>query len=248
MPDPKIRFDILSLFPEFFKSPLSSSLISKAIKKGLIEVKTHDIRDFGTGKHKQVDDRPFGGGPGMVLKADVLANSLQDTIATGKKTRKGAKPHVILLDPTGKQYNQKKVRKLSKMGWVILICGHYEGVDERFKELFVGEEISIGDYIVSGGETASLVLIDSIARLIPGFLGKEESTVRESFSTTKVGVRDVKLLDYPDYTRPKEFAGKKIPEVLLSGDHVKIRNWRLKKQIEKTKSRRPDLLKTNFST
>lgn len=243
MPQKKMLFDILTLFPEFFKSPLSTSLISKALKKGVIDINLHDIRQYGVGKRRQVDDRPFGGGPGMILKPDVLERSLQNVISAAPKRPEGYKPYVVLLDPAGKVYNQEKAQKLSKKGWLIFICGHYEGVDERFKELFVDEEISIGDYIVGGGETATLVLIDSISRLVPGFLGKKGSLDTESFSSAKVNGQKVKLLDYPVYTRPEEFAGKKVPRILLSGDHAKISNWRLDKQIAKTRKKRPDLLK-----
>ncbi|OGY26819.1 MAG: hypothetical protein A2Z42_03300, partial [Candidatus Woykebacteria bacterium RBG_19FT_COMBO_43_10] len=179
-------------------------------------------------------------------KPDVLKRSLQSVISVAPKHPEGYKPYIVSLDPAGKVYNQEKAQKLSKKGWLIFICGHYEGVDERFKELFVDEEISIGDYILGGGETAALVLIDSISRLIPGFLGEKQSLVNESFSRAKVNQKKVKLLDYPVYTRPEEFAGKKVPGILLSGDHAKINKWRLNQQIEKTKRKRPDLLKAKI--
>src|SRR3990167_2098267 len=246
MPQKKIQFDILTLFPEFSESPLSTSLISKALKRGVIGINFHDIRPYGVGKRRQVDDRPFGGGPGMILKPDVLGGSLQSVISATPKHPEGYKPYIVLLDPAGKVYNQEKAQKLSKKGWLIFICGHYEGVDERFKDLFVDEEISIGDYILGGGETAALVLIDSISRLIPGFLGEKQSLVNESFSSVTVNQKKVKLLDYPVYTRPEEFAGKKVPRILLSGDHAKIRKWRLDKQIDKTKRKRPDLLEAKI--
>ena len=178
-----LQIDILTLFPNFFSSPLSISLIEKAIRKNILRVGIHDIRESGTGKHKQVDDRPFGGGPGMVLKPDVLADALKKTTEKGtKKTDHGEKPLVILLDPAGETFNQETARRLSKKNWLVLICGHYEGVDERFKQLFVDSEISIGDYVLSGGEPAALVVLDCVARLLPGFLAKEESTILESFS------------------------------------------------------------------
>ncbi len=248
MAQKKIQFDILTLFPKFFKSPLSTSLISKALKKGVIGINLHNIREHGVGKRRQVDDRPFGGGPGMVLKPDVLERSLQSVTSATPKHPEGYKPYIVLLDPTGKVYNQEKAQKLSKKRWLIFICGHYEGVDERFKELFIDEEISIGDYILGGGEPAALVLIDSISRLIPGFLGEKQSLDTESFSSAGVNGQKVKLLDYPVYTRPEEFAGKKVPQVLLSGDHAKISKWRLNKQIEETKRKRPDLLKAKEAT
>jgi len=235
-----MRIDILTLFPGFFKSPFATSLISKAIAKKILGIRIHDIRKAGVGTHRQVDDRPFGGGPGMVLKPDVLAASLKN--AAEDKTAKDT-PYVILLDPAGTPFNQEVAKKLSQRKRLVLICGHYEGVDERFKEFFVDEEISIGDYILSGGETAALVVVDAISRLIPGFLGKEESAVFESFSKHKVSGKEICLLDYPVYTRPEIFAGKKVPKTLLSGNHAAIEKWRLTAAIEKTKNKRPDLLR-----
>jgi tRNA (guanine37-N1)-methyltransferase len=239
----KICFDVLTLFPEFFNDPLSTSLISRAIKKGLIDIKTHSVRDFGVGKHKQVDDRPFGGGPGMVLKPDVLANSLDGVIRNRKEHGTKLKPYVILLDPAGNLFNQEKARKLTKRKWTILVCGHYEGVDERFKQRMVDEEISVGDFVLTGGEPAALILIDAISRLIPGVLGKSESVEQESFGKIRVGKKELKLLDYPVYTHPKNFLGKKVPTVLLSGNHEEIKRWRSEKALSKTKRKRPDLMK-----
>jgi tRNA (guanine37-N1)-methyltransferase len=232
-----LRFDIITLFPSFYTSPLSVSLLGKAIEKNLIEVALHNLRESGTGAHKQVDDRPFGGGPGMVLKPDVLSRCLRLVLA-----QVGKSAHVILLDPAGKVFDQKKADSLAKKKNIVLICGHYEGVDERFKEQHVSEEISVGDYILSGGEAASLIILESISRLIPGFLGKEESIITESFSSAKVDGKNQKLLDYPVYTRPLAFEGKSVPKILLSGNHAEIENWRLEKRIEGTKKRRPDLL------
>lgn len=236
----KFRFDILTLFPNFFKDPLNSSLLGKAIKNKLIKVKIHNIRDFGVGKHRKVDDRPFGGGPGMVLKPDVLANSLSCVITS---TTVGIKPHIIMLDPSGVPLNQKKAQQLSRKRHLILICGHYEGVDERFKEKYVDEEISIGDYVLSGGEPAALVVIDSISRLIPGFLNKEESTKEESFQEIEIKGKKLKLLDYPAYTRPEIFEGQQVPKTLLKGNHSKIKEWRLEQSLKRTRSKRPDLNK-----
>ena len=242
MPKDPILFDILTLFPNFFSGPLSTSLTNKGIHANLIKVGVHDIRDFGSGKHRQVDDRPFGGGPGMVLKPDVLAKSLKNLVDKRSKLVK-SKPHVVLLDAAGSLLKQEKAQSLAKKSWVILICGHYEGVDERFKNAFVDEEISIGDYILTGGEPAALVVLDSVSRLIPGFLGKKESVTSESFAKVRVENKELKLLDYPVYTRPDIFAGRKVPEVLLSGNHQKIGKWRLEKSLEKTKKKRPDLLR-----
>lgn len=238
----KIYFDILTLFPTFFQDPLNTSLLAKGQAKGLVEINVGNIRDFGVGKHKQVDDRPFGGGPGMVLKPDVLAESLKTVIERRRHEGLKAKPQVILLDPSGTTFKQEKAQALSEIKWVILVCGHYEGVDERFKEMFVDEEISIGDYVLSGGEVAALVIIESVSRLIPGFLGKQESVSTESFASTSLGGRKGKLLDYPVYTRPENFQGNPVPDILLSGNHNKITTWRLEKSIERTKKRRPDLL------
>ncbi len=236
------RFDILTLFPDFFKDPLNSSLLGKAINTGLIKVSTHNIRDFATGKHKKVDDRPFGGGPGMVLKADVLTDSLKNVVHQSKNSN--TTPHIVMLDPSGIPLNQKKVGELAAKRHLILICGRYEGVDERFKKRYIDEEISIGDYVLSGGEPAALVVIDSISRLLPGFLSKEESTKQESFQVTVVGGKKQQLLDYPVYTRPEIFEGERIPEVLKGGNHANIKAWRLKQSILKTKTKRPDLNKT----
>src|SRR4030043_577893 len=237
------RIDIISLFPEYFKGPFSTSLISKALNNKLLSIKIHDLRRYGLGKHKQVDDRPFGGGPGMVLKPEVLTLSLEKVKQEGKKDGYNKQPYVIILDPAGKTLDQQKVQKLSKKGWVVLICGHYEGFDERFKDLFADEEISIGDYILSGGESAAAVLVDSISRLIPGFASKKESIKNESFTKVLVNNKLVKLLDYPVYTRPLNFLGQNVPEVLMSGNHKKIKEWRLASQLAKTKKKRTDLLK-----
>ena len=241
MTSASLRFDIITLFPNFFESPLGCSLISKALKNKLIEVNIHDMRKSGKGVHKQVDDRPFGGGPGMVLKPDVLLDSLRKAISLGKKELKSTKPHIILLDPTGNIFKQEKAVRLSKKGWIILICGHYEGVDERFKQ-FVSEEVSIGDYVLGGGETAAFVLIDAISRMVPGFLGKDESATSESFTRPSSRSKSSLLLDYPAYTRPENFLGTKVPQALLSGNHKEIAKWRTNKRIEKTRKKRPDLL------
>jgi len=233
----KIIFDVVTLFPNFFDSPLETSLLKKGIEKNLLKITLHNLRNWGKGRNKQVDDRPFGGGPGMVLKPDVLASCLKEILKKGD-----IKPYVIVLDPVGTKYDQEKAVALSKKRRLVLVCGHYEGIDERFKNLYADEEISIGDYILSGGETAALVIIETISRQIPGFLGKDESSVSESFSKIDIGGKKVTLLDYPTYTRPKSFENQKVPEVLISGNHGKIAKWRKEKTIEKTKRKRPDLL------
>lgn len=237
----KINFSIISLFPNFFTSPLQTGLLEKAIRNKIIEIKIYDLRDFGVGRNKQVDDRPFGGGPGMVLKVDVLKKALDSVKKAIRAKENFANFHTILLDPSGKKFNQEKAISLSKKNQIILVCGHYEGVDERFRE-FIDEEISIGDYVLNGGETAALVIIETVSRLVPGFLGSRESIKRESFAETRLGEKSVKLLDYPVYTRPETYKGKKVPKVLLSGHHSKIEKWRQKKSLEKTKTYRPDLL------
>ncbi|MEX0621606.1 MAG: tRNA (guanosine(37)-N1)-methyltransferase TrmD [Candidatus Woykebacteria bacterium] len=245
MSEVKIYFDILTLFPNFFDSPLSTSLLSKAIKKDLVNIRVHDIRRFGIGKHKQVDDRPFGGGAGMVLKPDVLAKSLKAAMRLRKEERPSLRPRVILLEASGKTFTQQKATVLSHKEWIILVCGHYEGVDERFKELLVDEEISIGDYVLSGGETAAIVIIDSVTRLVPGFLSKPDSLVHESFTPTQQEGEEIKLLDYPVYTRPEKFQKKEVPKVLLSGDHKGIKKWRSDQALKKTQQLRPDLLEAS---
>ena len=220
-----MKFDVLTLFPEMFKS-LEESIIGKAREKGLIEIHLINIRDFSKDKHKKVDDTPYGGGAGMVMKPDVV----YDAYASVKE--ENAK--VIYLSPQGKVLNQQKVKELSKENHLILLCGHYEGIDQRVLEEIVDEEISIGDYVLTGGELPAMVLIDSVSRYVEGVLS-EDSTKEESFSSN--------LLEYPQYTRPEEFRGKKVPEVLLSGHHENIKKWREQKSLEVTKIKRPDLLK-----
>lgn len=231
-----MKFDIVTLFPNFFESPLSESLISKAIKNQKFELKVHNLRDFSDHKNNQVDDTPYGGGPGMVLMADVLAKAV-----TKLKTSNSL---VILTDPSGKKFTQTMAKELSKKQHLILICGRYEGVDQRFKDKYVDLEISIGDYVLNGGEAASLVIFETIARLLPGVIGQENSLIEESFSSQNLpNLGEVALLEYPQYTKPADFEGEVVPEILLSGDHQRIAQWRSEKALEKTKKLRPDLLK-----
>lgn len=220
-----MKFSIITLFPEVFEPILNSSILKRAQKKGLLEFELVNLRDFGEGKHKVVDDRPYGGGSGMILKADILSK----TLSSVKKYDK-----VILTSASGKPYKQKLVQRFSKLDHMVIVCGHYEGVDQRFIDKYVDEEISIGDYVLTGGEVPAMVIVDSVTRLIPGVLEKPEATAQESFSEG--------LLEYPHYTRPQEFEGKKVPEVLLSGNHQEIAKWRSQKSLEKTKKIRPDLL------
>ena len=219
-----MKLSIITLFPEVFEPILNSSILKRAQKKGLVEFELVNLRDFGEGKHLLVDNRPYGGGVGMILRADILTKALNSL----------DKGYVILTSASGKQFRQSEARKLSKIDHLIIICGHYEGVDQRFIDKYVDEEISVGDYVLTGGEIPTMIIVDSITRLIPGVL-KEKATVNESFTEN--------LLEEPQYTRPEEFEGLKVPEVLLSGNHGKISLWRKAQAQDKTKKVRPDLLK-----
>ncbi len=220
-----MRFDVLTLFPEMFDS-LEKSIIGRARKNGIIDINLINIRDFSQNKHKKVDDTPYGGGNGMVMMPDVVYRAYESI--------KKEKSKVIYLSPQGKKLDQKKVEELAKEEQLILLCGHYEGIDQRVLDEIVDEEISIGDYVLTGGELPAMVLIDSVSRYVEGVL-KQGSTAEESFS--------MGLLEYPQYTRPEIFKGNKVPEVLLSGNHQKIEEWRKQKSIEITRKKRPDLLK-----
>ncbi len=222
-----MKIDILTLFPKMFKGPFDESIIKRAQKKGLASIKIHNLRKWAKDKYKTVDERPFGGGAGMVLMIEPIDNAL-------KELRK-KESRVILLTPQGRVFNQKMAQKLSKEKHLIFICGRYEGVDERIRENLVDEEISIGDYVLTGGELPTMVAVDALVRLIPGVLKKPEAIKNESFSLESP-------LECPQYTRPANFKGWKVPEVLLSGDHKKIAEWRKKKSLERTKKKRPDLL------
>ncbi len=221
-----MRIDILTLFPDMFKGVLDASILGRAVRNGLIEIHTHDIRDWADNKHRKADDEPFGGGAGLVMMIQPLFDCLSEV--TGED--KGAKR--ILLTPRGKPLTTERARSFSKEERLILVCGHYEGVDERIMEL-IDEEISIGDYVLTGGELPAMVLIDSVARFIPGVLGCDSSTEEESFADG--------LLEYPQYTRPADFRGRTVPEVLLSGHAANIRIWRHEMARIKTKENRPDL-------
>lgn len=226
-----IGFDIITIFPEIFHAYLGESILKRALHKGLLNVRVYNLRDFTTDKHRTVDDYPYGGGPGMVMKIEPIYNAVQAIKSDGIERL------TIMLSPQGKVYNQETAEALSTEDRRILfICGRYEGIDERVRVSLVDEEISIGDYVLTGGELAALVIIDSIARLIPGVLGDEESAKEESFTWG--------ILDYPHYTRPPEFMGMKVPEVLLSGNHKEIWKWRRMEAIKRTLQRRPDLLES----
>ncbi|MFC1541514.1 tRNA (guanosine(37)-N1)-methyltransferase TrmD [Candidatus Latescibacterota bacterium] len=226
----KLTIHILTLFPGIFENTLKYGIIGRAIKKGVITANPINIRDFAEDKHRTVDDTPYGGGSGMIMKPDILAKSLKSVL---KKCNK-KNPDVIFLTPQGKKFDQSIANKLSISEEFILICGRYRGVDERFRELYVTDELSIGDYVLSGGEPAAIVLIDVISRLIPGVLNDFESGIEDSFQDNK--------LDCPWYTRPEIFEGLKVPDILLSGNHNEIKKWRSEQSLKRTLERRPELL------
>ncbi|HNW39267.1 MAG TPA: tRNA (guanosine(37)-N1)-methyltransferase TrmD [Candidatus Omnitrophota bacterium] len=225
-----MRIDIISIFPKMFSAVLDESIVKRAQAKGKVKIFAHDLRDYTLDKHRKVDDRPFGGGSGMVMQVEPIFRAVQAI----KKKVKG-KVKVILLCPQGKKFNQAYAKKLSTCCNLILICGHYEGIDERVRQYLADEEISIGDYILTGGELAAMVLVDSLVRLIPGVLGDKNSLNFESFEGN--------LLEYPQYSRPAKFRNWPVPEVLVSGDHDRIYAWRKFQALKRTKQRRPDLLK-----
>ena len=220
-----VRIDIVTLFPSFFEVPLQISLLGKAIEGGLLQVATHDLRQWGIGKHRSVDDQPYGGGAGMVMRPEPLFQAVEQL--------RSPESRVILLSPRGGLLRQRKVEQLATAGHLILLCGRYEGIDERVAEGLVDEELSIGDYVLAGGEVAALVVVEAISRMVPGVLGNAESL--DSESHTSGG------LEYPQFTRPPEFRGMRVPEVLLSGDHGAVERWRRERSEELTRARRPDL-------
>jgi tRNA (guanine37-N1)-methyltransferase len=221
-----VRVDVLTIFPGVFEGPLRESLLGKAIAAGILDVRVHDIREHAADRHRQVDDEPYGGGPGMVMKPEPLFAAVE---ALGPERKR-----VILLSPSGRRLDQALVRELAAERWLVLVCGRYEGVDERVAEGLPAEEISIGDYVLSGGEIPALVVLEAVTRLVPGVVGREESLAAESFEGG--------LLDHPHYTRPQVFRGMRVPDVLLSGNHAEIAEWRRRAAEEKTKRNRPDLL------
>jgi tRNA (guanine37-N1)-methyltransferase len=228
-----MRIDIITIFPGMFWPVLNESIVKRAQDKKKVKIFIHDLRDYTCDKHRKVDDRPFGGGSGMVLRTEPIFEAVEQikSLVTRKRSK------VILLCPQGKKLNQGIAKKISKYNHLILICGHYEGVDERVRQCLIDEEISIGDYVLTGGELPAMVLVDSIVRLLPGVLGDKNSLKFESFESN--------LLEYPHYTRPAKFRDMSVPGILLSGDHKKIENWRKKEALKRTKQRRPDLLKDN---
>ncbi|MGH2657835.1 MAG: tRNA (guanosine(37)-N1)-methyltransferase TrmD [Actinomycetota bacterium] len=222
-----MRIDVMTIFPAIIEGPLRESLLGKAIEAGILDVRVHDIREHATGRHRQVDDEPFGGGPGMVMMADPVFRAVE-ALGEGYK-------RVILLSPAGRRLDQPLVRELAAEPWLVLVSGRYEGVDERVVEGLPAEEVSIGDYVVSGGELPALVVIEAVTRLVPGVVGTEESLARESFEGG--------LLDHPHYTRPQEYRGLRVPDELVSGNHARIEEWRRRAAEEKTRRNRPDLLR-----
>ena len=222
-----VRIDVITIFPGIFESPLRESLLGRAIEAGLLDVRVHDLRDSTIDKHRQVDDESYGGGPGMVLKPEPVFAAVESLGAGDRRT--------LLLSPAGRRLDQDLVRELAAEPWLVLICGRYEGVDERVVEGLPAEEVSIGDFVVAGGEVPALVVLEAVTRLVPGVIGRGESHEQDSFG-------DAGMLDHPHYTRPAEFRGMRVPETLLSGNHAEIERWRREAALEKTRRNRPDLL------
>ncbi len=238
---PVLSFDIITIFPGFFVGPLSYGIVAQAQKKKIVEIRIHDLRHFTSDQHKTVDDRPFGGGEGMVLKPGPLFKAVDHVYTSWWASER----KVILLSPQGRKFDQAEAFSLSRLPQITLICGRYEGVDERVAEYLATDEVSIGDYVLSGGELAASLIVDTVTRLIPGVLHNGKSALRESFSSVDPSSEsgsDSHLLDCPHYTRPEVFQGMNVPEILLSGHHAKVELWRRKKALEKTLRNRPDLL------
>lgn len=225
-----MRIDIITLFPSMFRGPFDESIVKRAREKGILEINLHNLREFTNDRHRTVDDLPYGGGAGMVMKPEPLFRAVEKV-----KEEKRSSSKIILLSPQGQPFVQERAKKLAQEKDLILICGHYEGVDERVREHLVDEELSVGDFVLTGGELAAMVVVDAISRLLPEVLGCKDSILEDSFYET--------LLDHPQYTRPAEFRGWKVPGVLISGNHQKIREWREKKKLENTFKKRPDLLR-----
>ena len=224
------KANILTLYPDIYPGYLGYSLLGKALEKNIWELNIYNLRDFGEGKHKAVDDKPFGGGAGMIIKPDILGDAIEETLIKNHDQQK-----LVYLSPKGKPFKQVDAEKFSQSKGVSILCGHFEGIDQRVIDIYEVEEISIGDYVLTGGEVASFAFLDAIIRLLPGVLGNEVSIKDESFSDN--------LLEYPQYTKPQEYKNIKVPDVLLSGNHEKIAEWRREKSIEITEKNRPDLLK-----
>jgi tRNA (guanine37-N1)-methyltransferase len=224
-----MKFDIVTIFPAMIEAGIGEGVVSRGVERGLVDVAVHDLRRWTTDRHRTVDDVPYGGGPGMVMKAEPLMRAVEDIRAT-----RGTPDSVVLLSPQGRTFTQAEAERLARLRHVVLLCGRYEGMDERVREMVATEELSIGDYVLSGGELAALVVVDAVSRLVPGVVGDEQSVAQDSFSRG--------LLDYPHYTRPAEIAGHRVPDVLLSGHHSDVRRWRRKAALARTLDRRPDLI------
>jgi tRNA (guanine37-N1)-methyltransferase len=249
-----MKFEILTIFPDFFRGPLEYGIVRRARERGLIDIRVHDLRTFARDKHRTVDDRPFGGGEGMVLKPEPIFEALEslDVMPRAERTGGRAVESVVLLSPQGKLFQQAVAAELASLDRVVLICGRYEGVDERVNDFLADREISIGDYVLSGGELAAAIVVDAVTRLLPGALGNEASSQQESFSAETVSGNGTAgpnstcgsggLLDYPHYTRPADFRELAVPDELLTGNHEQIRRWRRRKALEKTLRNRPELL------
>ena len=226
-----MKFDIVTIFPRMIDAGLEEGVVGRARERGLLDIAVHNLRDFTTDRHHVVDDVPFGGGPGMVMKPEPLFAAMDAIVA-----RRGEPGAVVLLTPAGRAFSQREAERFAALGHVAVLCGRYEGIDERVRERWATDEVSIGDYELSGGELPALVIIDAVARLVPGVVGDEQSVEGDSFARG--------LLDYPHYTRPAEFAGMRVPEVLTSGHHGEIRRWRRQQALKRTFERRPDLVET----
>lgn len=226
-----MRIDVITLFPEMFQGFLSESLLGKAVERGLVQIVLHNLRDWSVGKHRQVDDRPYGGGPGMVLMVEPLVACIEAVTAASE-----LQSNLIFLTPQGRTFHQTIAEEFSQKSRLILVCGRYEGFDQRAIDMLKPDEVSLGDFILNGGETAAMVVIDSVCRLLPGVLGDDSSARHDSFSSGN------RLLEYPQYTRPPEFRGQSVPEVLLSGNHQAIEAWRAQQSLEVTRTKRADLL------
>ena len=224
-----MKFDIVTIFPRMVEAGLAEGVVSRGIERGFLDVQVHDLRDYTTDRHRSVDDVPYGGGPGMVMKPEPLARAVEAI-----RTRRGDPGAVVLLSPQGRTFTQAEAVRLSRLRHVALLCGRYEGMDDRVRGLVATEELSIGDYVLSGGELPALVIVDAIGRLIPGVVGDGQSVEEDSFSRG--------LLDFPHFTRPAEYAGQRVPDVLLSGHHADVRRWRKKAALARTLERRPDLI------
>jgi tRNA (guanine37-N1)-methyltransferase len=224
-----MRFDVVTVFPRMVEAGLTDGVVHRGIERGLVTVRVHDLRDFTADRHRSVDDAPYGGGPGMVMKVEPVVRAVRAIEAEG-----GRPDAVVLLSPQGRRFSQAEARRLASLSRVALVCGRYEGIDERVRDVVATEEISIGDYVLSGGELAALVVVDAVSRYVPGVVGDEGSVEADSFSRG--------LLDYPHYTRPAEFEGREVPGVLLSGHHADVAAWRKREALARTLARRPDLL------